>query len=139
MRPTVRLLLVALGALAMTGVMIPLVEGWLALLPWLVLGGFLFADITASWRPGLRMRLIGANQIFASESRSLQLELSQPAPRGLSISIEWCTCFHHLQKTQQHNDQDRQFLHQWHLENQCQVNHRELTSDHPECALEGIY
>ncbi|MDM7984164.1 MAG: DUF58 domain-containing protein [Maricaulis sp.] len=89
MRPTVRLLLVALGALAMTGVMIPLVEGWLALLPWLVLGGFLFADITASWRPGLRMRLIGANQIFASESRSLQLELSQPAPRGLSISIEW--------------------------------------------------
>ena len=89
MRPTVRLLLVALAALAATAVMVPLIGSWMALLPWLVLAGFLLADITSSWRPGLKMRLVGNNQIFASEARSVKLELSQPAPRGLSMTIDW--------------------------------------------------
>ncbi len=87
MRPTPRLLLLAVAALVAAGLTLPL--GDLSLLVVLVVLGLVVLDIVASPRRAPGFAVQGAGQIFAGETRTAQLRLDRAAPRGAHLRFEW--------------------------------------------------
>jgi len=89
MRPTPRLILLALVALALTGLLLPFTGGIVLAVPWAGLVVAVVVDMFSSVRPRLYARLLEADQIFASESREVTLEFSAPVPTGFTLGLEW--------------------------------------------------
>ncbi len=88
MKPSVRLLLLAVLATAATGLAIPL-GGTAPLWPWAALTAFALMDLVASAAPRLSARLDGADSVFCGETRSAQVRLDRPAPPGLALAFDW--------------------------------------------------
>lgn len=87
MRPTPRLLLLAVAALVAAGLMLPL--GDLSLLAVMLLLGLIALDILASRRSAPGFQVNGVAQIFAGETRAAQLRLDRPAPRDAVLRFDW--------------------------------------------------
>ena len=87
MRPTPRLLLLAVAALVAAGLTLPL--GDLSLLVVMVLLGLVALDILISQRSAPGFAVNGFAQIFAGETRAAHLRLDRPAPRGAFLRFDW--------------------------------------------------
>ena len=87
MRPTPRLLLLAVAALVAAGLTLQL--GDLSLLAVLLVLGVVAADILASVRRAPALAVQGVAQIFAGQTRMAQLRLNRPAPRGALLRFDW--------------------------------------------------
>lgn len=89
MRPTPRLLFLALGALGLTGLLLPAGASGLIGLLWMSLVLAVFVDLSSSLRRRFRADLQDCDQIFASETRDVVLRLDPPAPQGLRLVFDW--------------------------------------------------
>ncbi|MEE2525675.1 DUF58 domain-containing protein [Hyphobacterium sp. HN65] len=91
MRPTVRLLWLALTALVITGLMLPASNGGSAMLalPWTGIALMALADLILSFQARPRLLLEGPRQLFCSESRAYTLWFKRPVPAGLVLRFDW--------------------------------------------------
>lgn len=89
MRPTPRLLQLALAALIATGALLPFAQGSVLAMPWVALLLILLIDVISSVRRRFSARLVGGDSLFVSEQREVVLELAAPAPPGLTIVMDW--------------------------------------------------
>ncbi len=87
MRPTPRLLLLAVAALVLAGVMLPL--GNLALVPVVVLVTLTLLDWVISTSRTPTVLLGGVSQLFTSETRRCALRLDRNPPGGLQVRFDW--------------------------------------------------
>lgn len=91
MRPTIRLLWLALAALVITGLMVPASGegGAMLALPWMGVGLTALADLLLSFRARPRLLLEGPQQLFCSESATYALWFKRPSPSGLVLRFDW--------------------------------------------------
>ena len=88
MRPSLRLLVLAVLATGLTALALPVAQ-WLMALPWLVLGGAALADLLASRAIPLAVRLEGLAMLFTSQTRQATLHFNTSTPEGLTIIFDW--------------------------------------------------
>ncbi len=87
MRPAPRLLLMAVVALVVSGLTLPL--GNLSLLPLIVVLVAMALDLAVSLRRVPALALQGVRQIFIGETRQAILGLDRTAPAGLRVRFDW--------------------------------------------------
>jgi len=92
-RPTTRLLWLSLGALIVTGLMLPVATGnGIALtLPWIALGLAILFDLLTSFRPRPKFEISGPLQLFCNETGLYELTFRRRLPAGFRLRFDWPT------------------------------------------------
>ncbi|WP_394693664.1 DUF58 domain-containing protein [Hyphobacterium sp.] len=91
MRPTTRLLWLSLGALLVTGLMLPVSTGngtFLAL-PWAVLGLVILFDLLSSFRLRPQFEISGPLQLFCNETGRYELAFRRSLPTDFRLRFDW--------------------------------------------------
>lgn len=91
MRPTARLLWLALTALVITGLMLPASTGGgtMLALPWMGVAVLALTDLVMSLRARPRLLLEGPRQLFCSEGGRYTLWFKRPSPPDLVLRFDW--------------------------------------------------
>lgn len=91
MRPSRSYIFLVLGALILTGILVPASETnpLLLFVPWIGLAVVTLLDLLSSLRRPLRLSLDGPDALFAGEQRDFKLSFGGQAPSGLTLRFAW--------------------------------------------------
>lgn len=91
MRPTARLLWLSLTALILTGLLLPFADenGGILLLPWMLLGLGILADIVFSLRGRPSLSIHGPEQLFCNETKVYALRFQKAPPPDMTLRFQW--------------------------------------------------
>jgi len=90
-RPTTRLLWLALGALIVTGLMLPVAtgNGMSLTLPWILLGLVILFDLLTSFRLRPKFEISGPLQLFCNETGNYELVFRRRLPARFRLRFDW--------------------------------------------------